>query len=342
MWLEIFKNNKITVTYNSEPQPAKTIAKKSVETSPMERPANKMGLPTDHDTSRLEPHTRGVFQSRDHTSIYYEIYGQGKPLLLCYGLVCRREHWRYQLACFAKKYQVILFDYRGHQFSSQPTNDQHLTLDWCAYDIEDLLIYLKVEEVVGIGHSMGVGVLTRAVALDKSKFKAIIFICGTVKNPFERMFHSNRMNRVHQVSSVLFDVMPGVVSSLWQKLTQNNVFNFILASRLGFNADRSKDSDVNSYLEGVHQIPFSVFHALIDDYTRFDGQSYLKQIECPALIIAGEKDMITPKEVQDEIVSSLKNSEMHLIPEGSHNSHTDFPNEVNIAIDNFLEKIGYQ
>jgi pimeloyl-ACP methyl ester carboxylesterase len=136
--------------------------------------------------------------------------------------------------------------------------------------------------------------------------------------------------------------MPGTVSILWKHLTKNNLINFILTSQLGFNSEKSHDQDVNSYIEGVNQIPFSVFHSLIDDYTRFEGHSYLKQIQCPSLVIAGGKDVITPKEVQDEIVASLKDAQIYTVPEGSHNTHTDFPDEVNVTISQFLDKIQYR
>lgn len=337
MWREIFKNNKITVTYNPKPLPATSKGSPASEKKSEAIHVN-VGASTSLDPA---PHTRGMFQSSDGTNLYYEVYGQGKALLMCYGLVCRREHWRHQLAHFASHYKVILFDYRGHQFSGRPSNDQHLTLEWCARDIQELLSYLKIDEVVGIGHSMGVGVLTRAAVLEPTKFKSVIFICGTVKNPFEQMFYTDRMNHVHAFSKTLFDLMPGTVSLLWKRLTKNNLLNFILASQLGFNAEKSHEKDVNSYIEGVNQIPFSVFHALIDDYTRFDGESLLKSINCPSLIIAGGKDVITPKEVQDEMKSFLRQSEMHVIAEGSHNTHTDFPEQVNLVISDFLTKQGY-
>jgi pimeloyl-ACP methyl ester carboxylesterase len=129
---------------------------------------------------------------------------------------------------------------------------------------------------------------------------------------------------------------------LWQRLTKNNTLNFILTSYLGFNAERAHEKDVNSYIDGVNQIPFSVFHSLIDDYTRFDGKTYLSQFDSPALVIAGDKDVITPKSVQDEMVAAMPKAEMQVIPEGSHNAHTDFPDEVNLLMDAFLQKIGYQ
>jgi hypothetical protein len=87
----------------------------------------------------LVPRETGLFRTRDETPIYYEVHGHGRPLILCYGLLCRREHWRYQIEPLARHYTVILFDYRGHHRSGAPANDQHLTLDWCARDVQDLI-----------------------------------------------------------------------------------------------------------------------------------------------------------------------------------------------------------
>src|SRR5690606_30748249 len=103
---------------------------------------------------------KGLFQSRDGTAIYYETAGKGRPLIFCYGLMCRRDHWRRQLPHFESRYQIVQFDYRGHQRSALPRNDRNLTLEWCAKDIQDLMNFLNLEEAVCLGHSVGVPVLT--------------------------------------------------------------------------------------------------------------------------------------------------------------------------------------
>src|SRR5262245_22063647 len=108
------------------------------------------------------PGARGLFPARDGTSLYYEVSGEGRPLVFCYGLLCRRDHWRHQLQHFRKRYRIVTFDYRGHNASGTPANDRHMTLEWCARDVEDLMNYLGLEEAVCLGHSLGVPVLTHA------------------------------------------------------------------------------------------------------------------------------------------------------------------------------------
>lgn len=288
-----------------------------------------------------QPFRKGLFNARDGTTIYYEVRGRGRPLIFCYGLVCRREHWRHQIDYFSSRYQVVTFDYRGHQFSSKPANDQHMTLDWCARDVEDLMTHLGLEEAVCFGHSMGVPVLSHLAHLVKSKIKAQVYICGIVTNPFENMFYSNRMNVVYQAAQTLYDHAPEVMNRLWGKVTEKNRLNFFLTSRLGFNANKAQEADVLLYMEGVNQTPFSIFQALIKDYTRFDGRKLLRGIECPTLVVAGEEDYITPLSLQEEMAEILPKGELVTIAEGSHNAHMDFPDRVNWSIDEFLKRVDY-
>ncbi len=297
----------------------------------------KQGKNASYDT----PHEKGLFNTRDHTTLYYEIFGEGKPLILCYGLLCRREHWRHQIKYFSKNYQVITFDYRGHQSSGYPPNDQHMTLSWCARDIEDLMVHLKLENAVLLGHSMGVPVLVNFADFAKDKIRAMVFICGTVSNPFKDMFYTNRLDRVFHFTSRLHDYAPYVMDLVWKKMSEKSRFNYILTSRLGFNATKSEEQDVLNYLEGVNRTPFAIFNSLMKDYTHFDGRKTLPQIHAPVLVIAGGEDMITPASAQEEIAELLPKGELLVISEGSHNAHTDFPVRVNEAITDFLKKIGY-
>ncbi|MFM8268829.1 MAG: alpha/beta fold hydrolase [Pseudomonadota bacterium] len=284
---------------------------------------------------------QGLFKAEDGTSLYYEMKGQGRPLVFCYGLTCRKEHWHHQIEHFSKKYRVITFDYRGHHNSSKPANDQHLTLDWCAKDLVALFDHLELKEAVVLGHSFGVPVLSKFIPLLPGKVTGAIFICGSVTNPFDHMFHSNRMTRVHQLTSFIQDQVPELMGWLWHKFTKKNRLNFLMTSQLGFNASRAKEKDVFNYIEGVHRTPFNIFYSLITDYARYDGRPFLNQIECPTLLLAGDADHITPYSLQEEMASLIPNSRLVKIPGGSHNAHMDFPDKVNLSIESFLSELEF-
>ena len=53
-------------------------------------------------------------------ALYYEVNGDGPPLLLLHGLGSSSRDWEKQVEWFAKKYQVITPDLRGHGQSDKP------------------------------------------------------------------------------------------------------------------------------------------------------------------------------------------------------------------------------
>ncbi len=285
---------------------------------------------------------KGFFNSFDGTSIYYEVAGEGRPIIFCYGLVCRREHWRHQLAYFVNGYKVITFDYRGHHRSALPSNDRNLTLECCAKDVQGLIEHLDLKETVVFGHSMGVPVSAIAGSLCPEKILGLVLICGSVSNPFHGMFYTDRMDKFYQMTSKLFELAPGPVSQIWRRMTEFNRLSFYMTSRLGFNPYLAEERDVLHYMEGVNQTAPVTFFSLLRDYTRLEGRPMLKKLKTPTLVIAGAADFITPMHLQEEMARLLPKGVLEKIPMGSHNAHTDLPEMVNQKIENFLERIDYR
>ena len=289
-----------------------------------------------------QPVEQGFAKGEDGTALYYSVYGEGRPLLLCYGLTCRREHWHYQLSHFAKTHQVILFDYRGHHASSVPLNDQNITIRWCARDVRAILDHLKLQEAVLFGHSMGVPVVVEAMALLGNKIKGAVLVCGAITNPFQHMFYTNRMVQVYKLYSRLHWLAPDAAEQLWRRLTTQTWFNYFLASRLGFNPSQAQEQDVRGYIEGVNSTAWPVFFSLISDYSRYDGMPTLAKIKAPVLVIGGQRDYLTPIGVIEQMAKGFAKADLESIPHGSHNAHMDFPEDVNDLISEFLHGIKYK
>ena len=53
-------------------------------------------------------------------ALYYEVVGEGPPLLFIHGLGSRTHDWVYQVVLFGGYYRTITFDLRGHGQSSKP------------------------------------------------------------------------------------------------------------------------------------------------------------------------------------------------------------------------------
>src|SRR5271155_1173011 len=107
----------------------------------------------------------GTFRSFDGTRIYYEVRGEGSPIVLNYGIGCLINHWRHQIRHFSQTHKVIAYDYRAHHRSEVPQNRQHLGIDAMAQDLKALMDHLELPCASLWGHSFGAEMLVRCYDL---------------------------------------------------------------------------------------------------------------------------------------------------------------------------------
>lgn len=102
----------------------------------------------------------GKYADVNGIKMYYEIYGEGEPLVLIHGNGGSIASGREQVAFFSKHYKVIAVDSRGQGMSKD--DDDSLTYDAMAADLNGLLDQLKIDSAFLIGQSDGaiVGLIT--------------------------------------------------------------------------------------------------------------------------------------------------------------------------------------
>jgi pimeloyl-ACP methyl ester carboxylesterase len=104
----------------------------------------------------------GNFISINGDKQYYEIYGQGTPLVLIHGNGGNISSMRPQIEFFAKKYKVIVMDCRGRGKSE--LGKDSLTYDQITKDIVGILDYLKLDSTYVVGRSDG-GIIALLMAI---------------------------------------------------------------------------------------------------------------------------------------------------------------------------------
>jgi len=95
----------------------------------------------------------GKYFSNNGVKIYYEIYGEGTPLILLHGNGGSIKSRSPFIGEFSKKYKVIAIDSRCHGKSDCPT--QYLTYEQMSEDVYGLLNELKIDSAFVWGHSDG-------------------------------------------------------------------------------------------------------------------------------------------------------------------------------------------
>ena len=285
--------------------------------------------------------TTGFVKSYDGTPIFYEIRGEGKPLVLCYGIACLMNHWHNQVKFFSSHYQVIMLDYRGHHQSPIPEQDDHLTVDACVEDVKAVVDHLKLGKASFWGHSWGTQILVRAYDLYPKMFDNLVTINGFASNPISGMFGSNLPVAGFELLKKAYELLPETSNYLWKKFVYNSLTVKFTQIAGGFNPQLTPIKDIEVYVKGVANINIKVFIKLFESMMNYDGRPVTERIEVPTLIIAGEKDSVTPMKYQENLHKRIKGSEFTRVPFGSHCTMLDMPEFVNLRIEKFLKEKNY-
>ena len=280
----------------------------------------------------------GFFSAIDGTPIYYEVRGQGQPLVFIYGIACLMNHWHNQVECFSKTHQVILFDIRGHHKSVPVNNINNFSFEHLAFDIKSLLSHLDIEKAHFVGHSFGVPYLIRTYEQFPEIFLSLTFINGFAKNPLKKLFGLDFVEPLFNFLREQHRKSPDLWNTLWRGLVDNPIAFQLAALAGGFNIKLTHFKDIEMYGRGVSRLDLVYFFELFERLLQFDGFAVLPNISVPTLIIAGDRDMLTPTSFQREMHEQIRRSEFLLIPYGSHCCQLDFPHYVNLKLAEFLNK----
>lgn len=279
----------------------------------------------------------GYFKSFDGTQIYYEVRGEGPPLVMAYGIGCLINHWRNQIQYFSPKYQTIVFDYRAHHKSKIPEDQDHIGLTSIAKDLQYLLNELQIPKCSFIGHSFGVQVLLKTYETYPELFSNLVFINGFASDPISSMFGNGVVNNVFELIKKLNHSLPETSSYLWRLLVQNSLSIRLSGFLGGFNLNLTQLKDVEIYARGIASLDLKTYLSLFEKMMEYDGRTVYSQIDIPTLIISGQQDSVTPQSYQKEMHKKIKGSELISIPYGSHCTQLDMPDYVNLCIDKFLK-----
>jgi len=106
--------------------------------------------------------------------IYYEVSGEGLPLLLIHANPFDHRLWQYQIASFSTFFKVVAVDLRGYGHSDKPTTDTSLAM--LAEDVLGVCRQEEMKEAIVAGISVG-GNVALQLALDHPEiFKALILV----------------------------------------------------------------------------------------------------------------------------------------------------------------------
>lgn len=93
------------------------------------------------------------FQTSDGLWLYYEVTGEGRPIVLIPGFGAALTMWKYTVPVLSQRFQVVCLDPRGHGRSMKAAGNNRQKR--MAQDIRELIDHLGLQDVLLVGHSLG-------------------------------------------------------------------------------------------------------------------------------------------------------------------------------------------
>ncbi|HEY4326618.1 MAG TPA: alpha/beta hydrolase [Mucilaginibacter sp.] len=113
--------------------------------------------------------------------VYYEVYGEGKPLVLLHGsFMTIALNWGQLIPELSKTRKVIAIEMQGHGHTA--FSDRKLDLATMASDVDGVMNYLKVESADVVGYSMGGSIAYQLIIQNPKRVGKLVIISSTYKS----------------------------------------------------------------------------------------------------------------------------------------------------------------
>ena len=113
-------------------------------------------------------------------NVYYEVYGEGRPLVLLHGAFYTIDmNWAQLIPGLSKTRKVIAIEMQGHGHT--PFSDRELSITTLANDVEKVMDYLKIDSADVAGFSMGGSVAYQFAVQSPKRLRKLVIISSTYK-----------------------------------------------------------------------------------------------------------------------------------------------------------------
>ncbi|MDR7076552.1 pimeloyl-ACP methyl ester carboxylesterase [Neobacillus niacini] len=254
--------------------------------------------------------------------LYYEIHGDGEPLLLIMGLSLTSKSWFKTLPALSEQYKVILFDNRGVGQSGKPNSPYSIEL--MAEDARAVLDAAGVESAHVYGISMG-GMIAQRLAIQyPERVRSLILGCTTSGG-------EKHVQPGAEVSMLMLS--RGSSTATPEELAWATAPILYSQSFLENHRDLVADDVQRRIEEPV--FPYA-YMLQLQACAAHDTYNEIEQIKVPVLVIHGDADKLVPYENGETLAEKIPNSEFLTINGAGHIYFTEANDLVNNSVLEFL------
>ncbi|MGV3615214.1 MAG: alpha/beta fold hydrolase [Fimbriimonas sp.] len=228
--------------------------------------------------------TEGKYAHVNGLKMYYEIHGQGQPLLLLHGSFGTVEGWGSLLPTLAETRKVIVVELQGHGHTADI--DRPLTYPQLAEDAAALLSALKVEKADLLGYSMGGGVAFHLAAKHPDLVRKLAVI-GAGTGTVEATYYPEVYEQYRSITPENFD-FPEVKDPYLRVAPDPSKWKQLVAKMLQ-----------------------------MDELDQGLGEEEVKGIVAPTLILMGDRDAVRVEHAV-EVYRTIPDGQLAIFPGADH------------------------
>lgn len=226
-------------------------------------------------------------------------------LVLIHSLGQDTRMWAEQLPFFAELRRVVTVDLPGHGESG--AEDREYSIDDLGMDVFDVADAAGLEEFDVCGISLG-GMIALWLAINHPDRVTLLIACDTAAQIGTEEAWNERIRAVKQ----------GGMRSI-----QDAVIPRFVTPELAGQRPHVMDQ-LHAMFEAIDPVGYAGCCAALRDA---DLRDSVGNIECPTLVIGGDRDIATTPEVVRELHESIPGSRLELVRDAAHLPNLDQPAE---------------
>jgi len=263
-------------------------------------------------------------------AIFYIVMGEGEPLLLIHGYGAGFWVWEKQVDILSHSYRVYALDLLGHGFSDRPKIDYRP--ETYIHFFRDFMDGVGIERATLIGNSMGGGIAWAMAALFPERVKRLILINCVPPDVLKQV-----RNESFRMLAAVKDIP--LLSYFVIASRNKNSIKAILKECVSDIRLITPEIVIRQYqlsrIRGTTWVLYSTLKNARDTSKMVD---YFSRIHHPALLIWGERDLIFPVSVGENLHRAIQGSKLFVIEKSGHIPMWETPEVVNQAILDFLKE----
>ena len=242
---------------------------------------------------------------------YYELHGEGRPLLLIGGLGSDSQTWVPVLDQLKECFKVITFDNRG--VGRTKDNGGPFNISVMANDAISLLDHLGVNDADILGHSMG-GYIAQEIAATYSSRVSKLILASTSSFTSER-------NKV-----IFSDLVKLYESDVPYESFLKEFMTWLFTS--DYLASKEKtDKFIKYVVDYPYRQTLPDFKRQVNAYLGYSSLDKLDQISTETLVISGAKDILITPEETELLASRIRHAKIRYLKNTAHSIITESPEE---------------